>query len=597
MLPRKARIPALLCVLLFVALLVYLPGLSGEFIFDDYLNIVNNEAVHLDSLAWRDVSRAFSSGVTTVLNRPLSMLTFAANHYLSGLDPFAFKLTNLLIHLATGACIFLLSDTLLGFAPVSNTASATTRQLAALLITACWTLHPLNVSSVLYVVQRMNQLATLATLFGLLYYCRLRARGFVTQAQGGVHLLCLTGALVLAVLFKENGALLVVLILLLEVFFFKFQQRNPAEQRFLHVFFGGLVAIPALAIALYTLISPAWLLEPYSTRTFNLTERLLTEGRALWMYIYWILVPDIREFTFYHDTYVVSTGLLAPYSTLTSLLGHVLVLILTVSLRHKLPLLCFGIGWFYAGHLMESTILALEPVFEHRNYLPGFGLLFGIIGTAVNVPKERFDPTLVRFLLVPYILFLAHGTYLEAVKWGDPGLQMLQAYERHPDSHRINYSLADYYLRNAHPQLRPDFFDKARAHYVKTDALEPHTIRGLTGLILVDAQSGAGVSEALVESMAERISQATVDENFGVDLNDLVECQVTGFCRLDDAALIRFFNALRANATATDAQKLRVIERLLATLSGSAADSPLLLSLRLLDSGIRAAVANGSENR
>ena len=36
------------------------------------------------------------------------MLSFAANHYFSGLDPFALKMTNLAMHLVNGMLLFLM---------------------------------------------------------------------------------------------------------------------------------------------------------------------------------------------------------------------------------------------------------------------------------------------------------------------------------------------------------------------------------------------------------------------------------------------------------------------------------------------------------
>ena len=36
----------------------------------------------------------------------------------------------------------------------------------------------------------------------------------------------------------------------------------------------------------------------------------------------------------------------------------------------------FGLLWYLVGHSLESSLLSLELVFEHRNYVPSFGILF-----------------------------------------------------------------------------------------------------------------------------------------------------------------------------------------------------------------------------
>lgn len=167
------RSPALaLAALLLLAFLLYLPGLQGNFILDDYANIVNNSQVHLERLDGAGLAAAWDSGIASTLQRPLAMLSFAANHLFSGMNPYYFKLTNLLIHLLTTLGVYLLVRELARSA--SNAADERSCQLFALFVTACWALHPLNVSTVLYVVQRMTQLATLASVFALYLYCRWR---------------------------------------------------------------------------------------------------------------------------------------------------------------------------------------------------------------------------------------------------------------------------------------------------------------------------------------------------------------------------------------------------------------------------------------
>ena len=95
--PSPLRNTLWLCLLLAGVVLVYWPGLGGGFAFDDYPNIVFNQALHVTTLAWRDwLSAAFSSNATD-LQRPLAMLTFALQHYFTGLDPRALKAGNIAV--------------------------------------------------------------------------------------------------------------------------------------------------------------------------------------------------------------------------------------------------------------------------------------------------------------------------------------------------------------------------------------------------------------------------------------------------------------------------------------------------------------------
>ncbi|MBN2854851.1 MAG: hypothetical protein JXK51_01255, partial [Halothiobacillaceae bacterium] len=94
----------LIAVLLF-AVLVYWPGLSGGYIFDDFGNLVDNAAMAPDAVRAHFWAAVWSSG-SGPTDRPISMLTFALQDWFTGLAPWPFKFVNLLIHLANGVLVF-----------------------------------------------------------------------------------------------------------------------------------------------------------------------------------------------------------------------------------------------------------------------------------------------------------------------------------------------------------------------------------------------------------------------------------------------------------------------------------------------------------
>ena len=97
---RLPKVPLAIGAFLLVAVVAYLPGLHGGFVYDDWGSITGNPDVQVTTghLAdWWRAAIAFPSGTPPF--RSLTMLTFAVNHYFRGLDPFAFQLTNLPIHI------------------------------------------------------------------------------------------------------------------------------------------------------------------------------------------------------------------------------------------------------------------------------------------------------------------------------------------------------------------------------------------------------------------------------------------------------------------------------------------------------------------
>ncbi len=209
----------LLALAVVVTAIVYWPGLTGGWVFDDYPNIVDNAAIHITPghstlAAW--VNAALSSPAS-FLHRPLASITFALNWYAGGGDPWPFKLTNVVIHLVNGVLVFFMLRALLRvmalrkpqFEPISRRergwgeGTGTRREPAsrhaepspapsghplpvgegnwktideaaatrlALVVSAAWMLSPINLLAVLYVVQRMESLCQVFVLAGLWAY-------------------------------------------------------------------------------------------------------------------------------------------------------------------------------------------------------------------------------------------------------------------------------------------------------------------------------------------------------------------------------------------------------------------------------------------
>ena len=169
---------------LVATVLVYAPGLDGPFLFDDHIHITQNQWVKIESLAWPDLIRAWNSSFSAFpANRPLAQLTFGVNHALAGLDPWAFKTINLVIHLVTGVLVFVFSRLVLS-AVFRGRGDPAWHGICAAAVAAVWLLHPLHVSTVLYTVQRMAQLSTLSLLAALSCYFWGRIR--IAEGRPGI---------------------------------------------------------------------------------------------------------------------------------------------------------------------------------------------------------------------------------------------------------------------------------------------------------------------------------------------------------------------------------------------------------------------------
>ena len=442
---------AVLAMLTAVAL-AYAPGLSGDFMFDDITNIVRNPFLPLTHLNVHELLRAAFSVRSGPLYRPISMLSFALNLYFFGPHPYSFKLVNVVIHLANALLLLWLTRRLLlncqrryGF-----DWSAGTLNWACVIIAAAWALHPLNLTAVLYIVQRMTSLAALFTLAAMLAYIYGRERSLagkrgwplvwmLTPLFGAIGLFC-----------KEDTALLPLYLLVIEWVLFGFGNREQQPAKNITVFYLVGLVVPGLIGIGYLLHQHFW--TGYAGRDFTLSERVLTEFRVVLLYVKWTFIPDIRELALYHDDIRASTGLLHPLTTLWSLLALIAMLAVAFWQRRRRPLIFLGVLFFFAGQTMESTVLALELAFEHRNYLPDYGLILAFFSLLL-LPAgtgHAYLRTSLRWTLAVIILPVLFGALLlRSWEWKDPLSFSYYETLHHPQSQRAQYGLGQVYANLA----------------------------------------------------------------------------------------------------------------------------------------------------
>lgn len=499
MLNRPQQLPRvhwlLAGLVLLAAVAAYFSGLSGPLLFDDKPNLTSNQLLHIDGDSldgWRVAS--FSSGAGP-LKRPLSMLTFAANYVASeGFTPLALKGTNLAIHLVIASLIYALVSNL-ARAPALSPGTPQRIRWMALAAAAVWLLHPLHVSTVLYAVQRMAQLSALFVVLGLLVYTHYRQQWVARSARSGdmlaagLWLLLLTG---LASYSKENGILLPWLLVVVEVSFYRGQWGGRQNRWLARAAWLALLAPPTLAAVVFVL-QPDFFHGSYRRRPFDLEQRLLTQGRVLWHYMGWLVLPDIRSMGFQHDDIAISRGLWQPATTLLAWVCWAAVLLFSTLYRQRLPLVFFAVLFFLVAHTMESSVFALEMVYEHRNYLPGIGICI-MLGAAISNPDLWRDKLDFRFALGAVLAVLVTLLFVRSYTWSDPLLMSRTNVENHPDSPRAHFfygdALVSYHGRRAELGLSEDesraVMVTAREQFVRMYEQLPADISSQVMLYIID---------------------------------------------------------------------------------------------------------------
>ncbi|MGE4316482.1 hypothetical protein [Acinetobacter sp.] len=459
---------------------IYSPGLKGGFLFDDYYNLA--EMSHYgDPHDWNAAKKFVTNGGSGPTGRPIALASFLVHAdswteeagWLGNAEPF--KRVNLYIHLLCGLFLFIVIRLLLksyGYAQQKI-------EWIAVLATSFWLIHPLFVSTTLYVIQRMAQLPLLFSLIAMIGYLKgralieykpLMAYGLMTVSVG-------LGTL-LATFSKENGALLPLLILVIE--FCNPQRMGKPIWQWRAV----CLWLPSVAIAVLLIRYIDFSKDLWPNRSFNQVERLWSEGRIVTDYLRWLWMPRIEGSGLLQDGFIVSRGWFSPVSTLFSAVFLLGLFIASFIVRSRYPLIALAILFFFAAHLMESTVLGLELYFEHRNYIAAI-FMFLPLAAGLCALTEKIQLKVVVLISVLIITLLAWMTWQRSVLWSDNDKLEFFWAQNNPNSERGQVFMAQYLS---------DRGQYGEAHHLLVQALKKHPQSGLIAFQMLQQKIKAGTA-------------------------------------------------------------------------------------------------------
>jgi protein O-mannosyl-transferase len=423
---------------LFFFLLMSLPvlwqGTSGPLVLDDFHNLaplLNEENP--------DYSRVIFGNESGPLGRSISMLTFVVNHWSVGeIKPFDLKITNIFIHMVNGLLLFLLSFFLLKEVCVNEK-----RHLVALIITLCWLYSPVNTSVLFYSIQRMALLSALFVLAGCCLYVYLKQSDSVGFAKKTILYFLIVCCWLLASLSKENGILLPLFILCIELGFYNDLRSKIKKLSSFNMLVSFLLLLFVfLFFAVWFVSSQSYL--DYSHLDFSLTDRLFTQPVVLMDYVYRLILPFNFDIGLISDDVSVFNTFWNKKTIFYSLFLLLVISICVYSLlTKKNHFYTFGLLFFLIGHLLESTFFPLEIYFSHRNYLPSVGLYF-FLGLCLYQYLTYIRRAHLFFLIFSiYISLFIFFSYEKSKVWSSEEQIVENAYYYHPLSVRANMRVVE----------------------------------------------------------------------------------------------------------------------------------------------------------
>jgi tetratricopeptide (TPR) repeat protein len=447
---QKRRLKRLLALFFFtlIIVLIYSNSFNASWHLDDRPNILNNRGLHITNLQPGSLIRTFftspdSGGtITDRLYRPIPCLTFAINWYLGKDRVFGYHVVNILVHILTAYFLFLTIFNILKSPNLRNHYQGK-EYFVAFLAAVLWAINPVQVQAVTYIVQRMAAMAAMFYILGIYFYIKTR------QSQYPLRRILLLFSCVLSFICalgsKQNTATFPLALVLIEIICFQ-DLKSPKVRR---VFGGG-----SIAGGLMLVVFGVWLFVPgnpfsfinFQDRPFSLYERMLTEPRIVLFYLSLIFYPLPNRLSIEHDI-AISTSLFEPWTTLPAILFHLILIGFGLSQIKKRPLPALAILFFYLNHFIESTIIPLELIFEHRNYLPSLFLFLPVAAgfkklLDIYQAKNRVFRSILLYSSVLLIIIVGAGTYIRNMAWATEKSLWEDAMHKAPNSHRPLHNLA-----------------------------------------------------------------------------------------------------------------------------------------------------------
>lgn len=380
----KSKVAVLsITIIIIVGFGVYSNSLNGKFIWDDDALIKNN--IYIKS--WTNLSKLFmediGAGAAREFNfyRPLQIFTYMLDYSIWKLNVFGYHLTNVMLHILVGLCIYwlayiLFEDFLLSF-----------------LASIFFVVHPIHTEAVSYISGRADPLALLFMFLCLILYIRNRFYFLM--------LLCY----VLALSSKENSLISPLLILLYHYSF----KRKLEIKRFLPI----LAITSAYILLRLTVLSS--LLPNISTST-SLFQRLPGFFVAITNYLRLLFMPLDLHMEYGNKLFSFTEPKVIAGVLISSLfIGYSLIK------KKDNKLFFLSTLWFFISLLPNSNLYPINAYMaEHWLYVPSIGFFLVLSDRLCFIFRTNELRTVAIVLTVGFLVLYSYLTIEQNNYWKEP---------------------------------------------------------------------------------------------------------------------------------------------------------------------------------
>jgi tetratricopeptide (TPR) repeat protein len=470
------RLPHIILVVL-VGLLAYWNSFDASFHFDDFHNIADNRIIK-DLRYFLDTSEAEDFYMYDSLrNRYVGYLSFALNYRISGLDVRGFHITNLAIHILNGVMVYLLVILVFRTPFMEGSRLRDRSGLIAFFSALLFVSHPIQTQAVTYIVQRFASLTAMFYLLSTVSYIAFRLTES-RKRRSILYVLALLSA-VLAMKTKQIAFTLPIAVSLCEFSFFRTSLRKRAL--YLVPLFLTVLLIPLSVIDLDKPIGETMgeLDEFPRTEEISVYDYLLTEFRVVVTYLRLLVLPINQNLYYDYPTYhsLVDPQVLLSFLLLMSLfLLGVLLYFRSRNTHNESRLVAFGIFWFFLALSVESSIIPLYPIYEHRLYLPSVGFIMACVSGVfmLSMGRARMQKAAMVFFIVLTAAFTL-ATHTRNNIWMNEISLWQDGVKKSPHKARTQNNLCNAYIDEG-------LLERGIEHCQKAIGLDPEFFRAHNNL-------------------------------------------------------------------------------------------------------------------
>jgi len=488
---------------LVLTLIAFIPAFTSDFVnWDDDYNLANNNNTAL--LNWDNIVHIFSQPVIGNYN-PLPILTFAIERKFFGLDPTAYHVNNIILHLI---CVFLAYRIFRGL-----NLSALASGLGALL----FGIHPMRVESVAWVTERKDVLFGVFFLAALWYYIQYVRTGYTKK-----YFYFALGLFAFSLLAKIQAVSLPLAMLLVDYYFNRPLKLNLVLEKWMFFLLSLIIGL----VGVYFLKDQGSMND---STAYTLVQRLFIGGYSLGIYLVKFIFPYIMSPLYPYPATIPWEVYLGPIPVL------IIAGLVYLGYKKEWRPFVFGLMFFVVNVMFVLQVVGAGQGFlaDRFTYIPYAGLIFMVMFALDELMKKQTASGKYALyglggLMAIYMVM----TFQQTKIWHDSDAlwtHVLKYYDKTslPFRNRANYrrdqgrveeALADY---NSAISLKPDgalFNSRAKLYFNLKKY--PEAMENYNKAIAMDSTEGEYfINRGAVWALTNQLDKALADFNTGLRLD------------------------------------------------------------------------------